>query len=183
MKLYCYGDSNTYGYDPRGFWENRYDPEDRWCDCLAAKTGWQVLNFGENGRCIPASPWEYAALAASLRETEPDSLVIFLGSNDLLLGLSPEEAGSRMETLVSALGEDFPALPLTLIAPPRIRIPGEGIQEALKALWDRYAALARDNQISYVQTQDLALSPDGVRLSPEGHRMLCDLLALTLRRG
>lgn len=36
----CFGDSNTYGYDPRGYFGDRYGAEDRWPDLLAKQTGW-----------------------------------------------------------------------------------------------------------------------------------------------
>ncbi len=36
----CFGDSNTYGYDPRSYFGGRYDADSRWVDILAAKTGW-----------------------------------------------------------------------------------------------------------------------------------------------
>ena len=44
MKILCFGDSNTYGYDPRGYFGGRYD--DRWPEVLAALTGWDVVNLG-----------------------------------------------------------------------------------------------------------------------------------------
>ena len=47
MKVICYGDSNTYGYDPRSYIGGRYPAGDRWVDLLAEKTGWEV----ENRRC------------------------------------------------------------------------------------------------------------------------------------
>ena len=53
MRVLCFGDSNTYGYDPRGFFGDRYDAEDRWVDLLAKQTGWDVINLGANGREIP----------------------------------------------------------------------------------------------------------------------------------
>ena len=53
MRLLCFGDSNTYGYDPRSYFGSRYDAANRWVDLLAAKTGWELLNAGQNGREIP----------------------------------------------------------------------------------------------------------------------------------
>ena len=44
MKVICFGDSNTYGYDPRGPFGSRYDRP--WPDLLAELTGWQVINQG-----------------------------------------------------------------------------------------------------------------------------------------
>ena len=53
MNVICFGDSNTYGYDPRSYFGGRYEKEDRWVDLLAAQTGWTVRNCGANGREIP----------------------------------------------------------------------------------------------------------------------------------
>ena len=38
MKVICFGDSNTYGYDPRPLDGGRYDASCRWVDILEAKT-------------------------------------------------------------------------------------------------------------------------------------------------
>lgn len=53
MRILCFGDSNTYGYDPRGFFGDRYNAEDRWTDLLAKQIGWDIINLGANGREIP----------------------------------------------------------------------------------------------------------------------------------
>ena len=50
MKVICFGDSNTYGYDPRGYFGGRYDADSRWVDILATETGWTISNMGQNGR-------------------------------------------------------------------------------------------------------------------------------------
>ena len=42
MRMLCYGDSNTYGYDPRGFVGDRYQKESRWVDILAQKLRGQL---------------------------------------------------------------------------------------------------------------------------------------------
>ena len=42
MRMLCYGDSNTYGYDPRGFFGDRYPEESRWVDILVQRTGWEI---------------------------------------------------------------------------------------------------------------------------------------------
>lgn len=51
--IVCYGDSNTYGYDPRSFPEDRYKKSERWTGILDEALEDQVLNYGVNGRCIP----------------------------------------------------------------------------------------------------------------------------------
>ena len=63
----CFGDSNTYGYDPRSYLGGRYGPDSRWVDLLAARTGWDVRNQGQNGRTIPGGPVPFPAAAARRR--------------------------------------------------------------------------------------------------------------------
>ena len=43
MKILCIGDSNTYGYDPRSFFGDRYPEDVRWTDNLGAC---EVINRG-----------------------------------------------------------------------------------------------------------------------------------------
>ena len=47
-RIVCYGDSNTYGWDPRFFSGDRYDHP--WPEQLADMTGYSVANCGEPGR-------------------------------------------------------------------------------------------------------------------------------------
>ena len=37
MTILCFGDSNIYGYDPRGYFGGRYDADSRWVDILVEK--------------------------------------------------------------------------------------------------------------------------------------------------
>ena len=54
MKISCFGDSNTYGYDPRSYFGGRYDADSRWVDILAAQTGWTIFNMGQKeGVMVP----------------------------------------------------------------------------------------------------------------------------------
>ena len=39
MRVLCFGDSNTYGYDPRSYLGGRYDAGSRWMDLLAQRLG------------------------------------------------------------------------------------------------------------------------------------------------
>ena len=39
VNVICFGDSNTYGYDPRGYFGGRYDADCRWVDILATGNG------------------------------------------------------------------------------------------------------------------------------------------------
>ena len=50
-KIVCYGDSNTFGYDPKSF-SLRYPEDIRWTGLLR-DAGYDVINMGMNGREIP----------------------------------------------------------------------------------------------------------------------------------
>ena len=79
MRILCFGDSNTFGYDPRGFFGDRYGAGGRWVDLLAKQTGHECINAGANGREIPRNLHDLCLL------TEPaDIFLVMLGTNDLL---------------------------------------------------------------------------------------------------
>ena len=80
MNVICFGDSNTYGYDPRCYFGGRYDADSRWVDILATETGWTVYNMGQNGQEIPSVTPAFPA--------DTDLLIVMLGTNDLLQGRS-----------------------------------------------------------------------------------------------
>lgn len=79
----CFGESNTYGYDPRFYLGGRYPKSVRWTGRLEAE-GWEVLNADKNGRSIPQLDFEIEAAARSVQKLRPDTLTVMLESNDLL---------------------------------------------------------------------------------------------------
>ena len=104
MTVICFGDSNTYGYDPRGYFGGRYDADCRWVDILATETGWTISNIGQNGREIPS--------AAPVFPADTDLLIVMLGTNDLLQGRSPEQAAERLERFLSGIPVSYTHLTL-----------------------------------------------------------------------
>lgn len=96
-RILCYGDSNTYGYDPRSYVGGRYSEDVRWTALLQAQ-GWDVVNAGENGRSIPRNDWEIEALVQMLRRQKPEIATVMLGTNDLLQspGISAAGCAGRM---------------------------------------------------------------------------------------
>ena len=166
MKVICYGDSNTWGYDPRSWLGDRYGADSRWVDILAEKTGWEIQNRGLNGRSIPR---EAAAFPA-----DTGLLVVMLGTNDLLEGASPDAAARRMEQFLAGvnLGRDK----LLLVAPPPVE-PGAWVQEeslpaASAQLARSYRELAARLGIRFADAGawGVTLAYDGVHFTPEGHR-------------
>ncbi len=182
MKLVCVGDSNTYGYDPRSYVGDRYDADTRWTGLLQSK-GFEVVNLGMNGAQIPYRPSSVEYLKQRLEPLRPmEYVTVMLGSNDLLMGFSPEQAALRMANLLDAL-TDYPVL---LIAPPRMQ-PGAWVEspetiEAVERLASHYAALAKKRGLPFFDPGLCDLTYDGVHLSPDGHRQFAERLMRALER-
>ena len=166
MKVICFGDSNTYGYDPRGYFGGRYDANDRWVDILAAETRWTVCNMGQNGREVPS--------AAPTFPDDTDLLIVMLGTNDLLQGRSPEQAAERLgRFLAAALLERSKIL---LIAPPPMAL-GEWVPSQ-RLVDDSYTfarlcqTLAEQLGIRFADAGkwNISLAYDGVHFTEQGHK-------------
>ncbi len=175
-RLLCYGDSNTYGYDPRSYLGGRYPRSVRWT-ALLDEEGWKVINAGENGRSIPRLEQEIKTAVQMICHTEADALVVMLGSNDLLQrpGLAAEVCGERMERFLSALlTKTQPDLKALLASPPMAPgawVDDPKIMEASHRLAGCYERVARRLGIAFVDAGawEIGLTFDGVHFSEAGH--------------
>lgn len=176
--ILCYGDSNTYGYDPRSYLGGRYPKDVRWTGKLEA-AGWEIINQGENGRSIPRLDSEIEAVARAVQEAKPEVLTVMLGSNDLLQrpGLTAEVCGQMMERFLSALLAEVPAeLKVLLIAPPPMEPgawePDPALIRESHRLADCYETLAKRLGIFFADAGkwDVELTFDGVHFSEAGQR-------------
>ena len=178
MRILCFGDSNTYGYDPRGFFGDRYGAEDRWVDVLAKQAGHECINAGANGREIPRSPY---ALRLLTEQQEVDIFLVMLGTNDLLQGAKAEEAAARMEAFLTVL------LPhckqVLLVAPPPMKrgawVPTDELVAESIRLAEEYKLLAEKLNIPFADTRawNIKLTFDGVHFTEEGHHTFANRLA------
>jgi lysophospholipase L1-like esterase len=188
MKIICFGDSNTYGYDPRSYFGDRYAAEYRWVNILEERLGCTAVNAGENGREIPHCRWQIAEVIRMLEEESPfDLLLVMLGTNDLLQGNPVTDIVKRMETFLceTEVGTDR----ILLIAPPVLRL-GEWVAsrklvEASIDLNKAYKKLAESLCVRFVDAGEwnLNLTFDGVHLTQEAHRIFSDGLLYYLRKG
>ena len=170
MRILCFGDSNTYGYDPRGFFGDRYGAGDRWVDLLANQTGHEVINAGANGREIPRNPY---ALRLPNEHAPVDIFLVMLGTNDLLQGTSAKEAAARMETFLLSLIPHCKQI--LLVAPPPMKcgawVPTDALVAESYHLVAGYKLIAEKLNISFVDTRywNIKLAFDGVHFTEEGH--------------
>ncbi len=178
MKVLCYGDSNTYGYDPRGYFGDRYPKESRWVDILMQKSKWQIQNEGQNGREIPSRPFQYQRAGELLAQSPPDIFAIMLGTNDLLRGYSAVEACSRMEAFLRYIQPRCGQL--LLIAPPPMKrgawVTAENLIAESVKLAEAYQALSQRRGIAFVNAGqwNVELTFDGVHFTEEGHRAFAE---------
>lgn len=178
MKVLCFGDSNTFGYDPRSWLGSRYEAQDRWPEILAAQTGWEFINAGQNGREIPRHSFELEAVQALVDRHQPDVFLVMLGTNNLLQGANPAEVTDRMENFLNFL---LPLCPKALlVAPPALKrgawVPTDALVDASYMLGKEYAALAEKLGVSYADASkwELSLAFDGVHLTEEGHHQFAE---------
>ena len=163
MTVVCYGDSNTWGYDPRSFLGDRYDRP--WAENLGELTGWESRNDGSCGREIPRR--------AVVFPKDADLILVMLGTNDLLQGAPAATAGERMANFLATLDRER----VLLLAPPPMT-PGEGTNKALiresEKLGRVYGDLAEKMGIRFLDAAPWAIpmAYDGVHFTAEGHSIL-----------
>ena len=176
-RILCYGDSNTYGYDPRSYLGERYPKHIRWTGLLG-QAGWNVVNEGQNGREIPTREWELQAAVRVVHRASPvDVAVIMLGGNDLLQNpaFTAEDVTVRMETFLHSIIAHIPGVQLLLIVPPPMH-PGEWVYEKRLLtesvrLGACYNALAETLGIGFADAGmwNVDTTYDGVHFSEAGH--------------
>ena len=177
MNIICFGDSNTYGYDPRSYLGGRYDADSRWADILVEETGWTVCNMGQNGREIPATAPDFPA--------DTDLLIVMLGINDLLQGRSPEQAAERLNRFLSGISLDRSKI--LLIAPPPVKrgawVPDQQLIDDSHAFAQLCQTMAEQLGIHFANAGkwDIPLAYDGVHFTEQGHKAFAEKLLEALR--
>ena len=152
MNIICFGDSNTYGYDPRSYLGDRYDVDSRWVDILAEETGWTVRNLGENGREIPTSAPDFPA--------DTDLLIVMLGVS--------------LKRFLSGISLDRSKI--FLIAPPPMKqgtwVLDQQFIDDSRTFARLCQTLAEQLGIRFADAGkwDIPLAYDGVHFTEQGHR-------------
>jgi lysophospholipase L1-like esterase len=182
-KLILLGDSNTYGYDPRGFMGGRYPEEARWTTMVrkALADFYEVVEEGMNGRQLPDV--KYGFFTSMLAELDADDVVVMmLGTNDILLTYNPDakQAAIKMERVLEYVTQNFKGK-FIMIAPPYIEAIESELQRYKDAsvemnqlfmeLAEKYGIVAFD-----ASKWDIPMGYDGVHFSIEGHKLFAEKL-------
>lgn len=189
-RILCYGDSNTFGYNPHSYWGEPYPEDVRWTGILQSN-GWDVVNSGQNGREVPSTEGELSAVERLISAAMPvDIVTVLLGSNDFLNHphFTAEDVTARMELLLQRILKTNWEIQFLLIAPPPLRtgewVPDTRIVTESVRLAARYRVLAGKLGVSFADAGawNVALDFDGVHFRPEGHAAFAKGLMETLKR-
>lgn len=202
ISVLCYGDSNTYGYDP--YTGGRYPYSKRWTTILGELLGsrYEVIPEGLNGRTTAydrsGAAWKNGAssLIACLGTHKPvDYVIIMLGTNDCNadLGLSAGDIADGMEKLVEIIEKETPALqgyvPEIIVAAPAAiqgdyenspfaaELTPESVQKSID-IGPLYREIAERHGVLFADaTSGVEVSPDCEHLTEEGHRQTAQLFS------
>lgn len=204
-RIVCFGDSNTWGYNPEN--GTRYSDDVRWTKLLEKELGegYRVIEEGQNGRTIAnPDPWEWGTkcgmdqiLPIVESHMPMEALVIMLGSNDLKSKFNlpaPDIAGSLQNMLKKVRAHcqyylNKPDLKILIIAPPAL---GDDFEKSPFAeFFDSGSVVAKSRELAKwyelvanqfgcefldATSKITAGDIDYLHLSRDGHRELSKLV-------
>ena len=146
-------------------------------DILAAETGWDICNMGQNGREIPA--------AVPVFPVDSDLLIVMLGTNDLLQGRSPEQAAAKLERFLAAVPLDRSKI-LLISPPPMVMgewVPNPQLIDDSRTFTRPCQTLAEQMGIRFADAGrwDIPLAYDGVHFTGQGHKAFATKLLEELK--
>jgi lysophospholipase L1-like esterase len=200
----CFGDSNTWGYDPAGAPKTeRYPREVRWPGRLARALGaeWEVIAEGLNGRTAARDDpiWEgrngLVYLLPCLRSHAPlDLVVIYLGTNDVAerYSLPAQDVAATVGRLVkvvqtSETGPDGSAPEVLVVCPPPFgtldpMFAAAGEKSRQLGKW--FAITCEELGCELLDLDGVAAYSelDGIHLDADGHAAVARAVEERLRR-
>ena len=200
----CFGDSNTYGYDPAGMRDGtavRYAQDVRWCGVAQRDLGegWHVIEEGLNGRTTVRDDMCHLdtnlngirALPMLLEAHKPlDAIVIMLGTNDVKerFGANAACIAAGMERLilkaksVDCWGTKQPNI--LVVAPPPIgagfhdAVMGDGCVEKSAGVAEQFRIICARQNVHFLDAKNCAFNQvDFMHLTCKGHAQLAEMLA------
>jgi lysophospholipase L1-like esterase len=201
--ILCYGDSNTWGYDPTT--QDRFPLDRRWTGVLAQELGasFRVVEEGLNGRTTlwddPIEGYKNGKeyLIPCLESHRPiDLVVIMLGTNDLKkrFSVSAYDIAQSVGVLIgivqrSATGSAGAAPLVLLVAPPvvgKLTDYAEMFQDAQAKsakLAEHYRGIAELYRCHFLDAGKVIASSDldGIHFEADQHRKLGQAVAASVK--
>lgn len=201
--ILCYGDSNTWGYNPVD--GERFDRDTRWAGVLrnTLGAGYWVIEEGLNGRTTvwddPIEGYKNGKsyLIPCLETHRPlDLIVIMLGTNDLKMRFSVSAydiangAGVLVDVIQkSASGPGGGTPQVLLMAPPPLAELTdfaemfEGAAEKSARFASHYRRVAEERGCAFLNAGQVIVSSelDGIHFEMDEHRKLGEAVAAKVR--
>jgi lysophospholipase L1-like esterase len=199
----CYGDSNTWGYDPVS--QDRFARDERWPGVLRQELGeeYLVIEEGQGGRTTvwddPIEGYKNGKeyLIPCLETHQPlDLVVIMLGTNDLKkrFSVSAFDIANSVGVLVdvvykSAAGPNGSVAKVLVLAPPPVaRLTGfaemfEGAEAKSRKFSEHYRRIAQEKGCELLDTAQVIVSSDldGIHFEKGEHQKLGRAVAARVR--
>ena len=197
-EIVCFGDSNTFGFNPRN--GKRYDENTRWSGILKQKLKdkFSVIEAGCNNRtCYSINPDSdeltgFKALTKYLKPTT-NYLILAVGLNDLqkFYSSTDKEIKEGLLNLISIARGIAPEIEILILAPSRIKknilnsyfsalFNEEAIEKSI-IMNKIYIDIAKENNCKIinldeeVETSDI----DGLHYLEEEHKKIAELIINT----
>lgn len=191
--LLCFGDSNTYGYDPES--KLRYGFDERWTGILSRELLPFSVRVDEEGLCGRTTDFEdrtrsgrrgTEVLPGLLESYSPEAVIIMLGTNDCksCFGNTPSTITDGLQKLIGQVREYSSQAKILLISPIHLAsgVGEKGFDEEFdedsvklsRELPSAYSELAERTGCEFLAASDYA-SPsaaDREHLDRNGHRAL-----------
>ena len=193
-KILCFGDSNTFGFNPKN--GKRFDEQTRWAGKLkiALKNKFEVIEKGANNRCGFTENKESTELSGLIvikkyLELKPDIIILAVGINDLQKIYDNDEKAIYfgLKAFVEEIKkENNPNI--ILLVPSTIKenilnsffntLFDEKSIEKSKKLPKIYQKIAKEFELDLIDLNNIAetSSTDGLHYDVEGHKKIADKL-------
>ena len=197
--ILIYGDSNSWGFDPRT--KERYSRDIRWTWVLRRQLGeeFEVIDEALNGRTIaqddslePGRNGATYLLPCLLSHKPIDLIILMLGTNNLKdrFSLSAFDIAKGIGLLIqiikkSETGPNGSAPKVLVLAPPPLGPLSEFAESFIhgtsksEQLGEHFQRVAAEQNCEYLDTSKLIVSShvDGVHFDPVEHRKLGEAVA------
>ena len=202
-RVLCYGDSNTWGYNP--VTQDRFGKSERWTGQLSRALGssYDIIEEGLNGRTTvwddPIEGYKNGReyLIPCLETHKPiDLVIIFLGVNELKkrFSLSAYDIAEGARVLVeivqkSGAGRMNGAPWVLLLAPPPVgKLTAfaelfEGAEAKSRKFAEHYSRVASEAGCSFLDTSKIITSSDldGIHFEQSEHAKLGQAVAVKIK--
>ncbi|WP_373481840.1 GDSL-type esterase/lipase family protein [Acetobacterium sp.] len=187
MKIICFGDSLTFGY--------QVSREEKWHVIAAKKTGIHIVNRGVSGDTTEGM---LKRIQKQVFNAKPDGVILMGGYNDIFFNRSWEPTAQNMITMVDQSRANN--IQVFVAIPPPIHLPvafkeGEAVIDFKKSaeMIEAYCQWLRDYTASSqipnldfraaIDWTDKDLYLDGIHQSPAGHRCMANRLIAFLMKS